>query len=165
MFFKAASHPAVPREITEDLILSGRDTILLVVYFFFFCSLGTWSWWKAGCLTAGEQFWEVPVADHSGRNWNPGSTKCINGCPVGSVGSHPCGIQRPGRPSLHQQFSSQQELGRVYVGREVLKLLRDFFFFPFSFYQLKLHYIKESDCSQQGKLCYYYITIFGIRSA
>lgn len=34
MFFKAASHPAVPREITEDLILSGRDTILLVVFFF-----------------------------------------------------------------------------------------------------------------------------------
>lgn len=91
---------------------------------------------KAGCLTAGEQFRE---ADHSGRNWNPGSTKCINGCPVGSVGSHPWGIQRPGRPSLHQQFSSQQELERVYVGREVLKLLCVFFFFPFSFYQLKLH--------------------------
>jgi len=30
MFLKAASHPAALREITEDLILSGWDTILLV---------------------------------------------------------------------------------------------------------------------------------------
>lgn len=32
MFLKAASHPAVLREITEDLILSGWDTILLVIF-------------------------------------------------------------------------------------------------------------------------------------
>lgn len=40
MFFKAASHPAILiSEITEGLILSGRDTIILVV----FPSLETWT--------------------------------------------------------------------------------------------------------------------------